>query len=100
MIGIYRIYNSKTGKSYVGSSINITRRLLTQFYLLRKNKSHSPKLQAAFNKHGEQCFLHEVIETCDVTVLADREQYWIRKFDGVKNGYNCSDDTKMRYQRI
>lgn len=50
--GIYRFYNTVTGKSYVGSSKNVAARRTSHLGLLRKGKSHSPKLQAAWTKSG------------------------------------------------
>jgi group I intron endonuclease len=93
MIGIYRIYNVVTKKSYIGSSTNIAKRKIHHFYVLKKNKSHSPKLQSSYNKHGEHSFLHEIIELCAREELINRERYWIEMFDSVNKGYNCSNDT-------
>lgn len=61
---IYQILNVKTNKIYVGSSLQRCGRRKTQhFTTLRKNKHHSSYLQNSFNKHGEENFVFEVIET-------------------------------------
>lgn len=93
MIGIYRIYNIINSKSYVGSSMDIDRRIFHQFYLLKKNKSHSPKLQNAFNKYKKENFITEILKICQKENLERLEEKYIRKFDSVNKGYNCSYDT-------
>jgi group I intron endonuclease len=63
--GVYIIRNIANGKGYIGSTQNsFQARFRSHKSLLRKNKHHSPKLQAAWNKHGEQSFMFEVIKPC------------------------------------
>ena len=54
--GIYAIVNKKSGRSYIGSSINIEKRWKTHLRSLRKNTHHNIFLQRAFNKYGEIVF--------------------------------------------
>ena len=54
--GIYKIVNTVNGKKYVGSAVDIKRRWQAHKLRLRKNNHHSPKLQNAWNKHGESSF--------------------------------------------
>lgn len=57
MIGyIYQILNLVTNQSYVGQTVDINRRRNTHFNNLRKNKHENPKLQASWNKYGENAF--------------------------------------------
>ncbi len=91
--GIYFIKNLVNGKLYVGSSLNITKRLYQYDYLLRHNKCHSPKLQASYNKHGREAFEYGVIQECPEADLKETERYWIDHHNSVNNGYNCSNDT-------
>lgn len=51
--GIYVIVNKKSGRSYIGSSINIEKRWKTHLRHLRKNTHHNIFLQRSFNKYGE-----------------------------------------------
>jgi hypothetical protein len=44
-----------------------------------------PRLQRAWNKHGENNFVFSVLEECSVEMLFQREQYWI---DLKKRDYN------------
>lgn len=56
IMGIYKIVNTVNGKSYVGQSQNIKKRIAEHFRLLRANKHNNPRLQHAFNKYGEDAF--------------------------------------------
>ena len=52
--GIYRIFNVKTNKSYVGSNLRKSFRSRWKQHLnkLNTNKHHSHEMQNAFNKYG------------------------------------------------
>lgn len=92
--GIYRLLNTVTQKSYVGSSLNIQARKYHHFYLLKAGKSHSPKLQNAYNKYGADSFTFETLELCEVSELENCEVKWVVNLDSVQSGYNCSADVK------
>jgi len=88
--GIYQISNYTNNKIYIGSSINITKRIFQQHLnLLRKNKHHSIHLQNHFNKYREEDLLFDVIEKIKRRrneILEDfkekliaKEDYWIKK---------------------
>lgn len=76
--GIYRIQNTKDGKSYVGSALSFSRRWSNHRRHLRQNIHVNPRLQNAWNKYGEDAFIFEVIETdLEATQLVPREQFWL-----------------------
>lgn len=83
--GIYKITNIVNNKIYIGSAINILNRLIRHFWDLRLNTSTCTKLQRAFNKYGEGNFKIDLIETCEIIDLEEREQYYI---DTLKPEYN------------
>ncbi len=93
-IGIYFIKNKSTDKHYIGSSVNIERRIYQHLYLLKIGKCHSPKLQNSFNRHGEESFEFGILEICDLVRLKEREKFWIDNLNSVWGGYNCSNDTE------
>lgn len=72
--GIYCIENKINHKSYIGSSKNLYQRLLKHFALLRHNRHENAHLQNAWNKYGESSFEWSIIETCDTSILTEREQ--------------------------
>lgn len=51
--GVYGILNTATGKWYIGSSIELSKRMGRHLWELRSGRHHSPKLQRSFTKHGE-----------------------------------------------
>ena len=88
MIGIYKITNKISGKSYIGQSNDIERRF--KEHQQKGTVSRIP-LDAAIQKYGKDAFTYEVIEECLVEELNDKEQYYIQLYDTMKNGYNCNE---------
>lgn len=87
--GIYTICNTVNGKQYVGSAVNIERRLHEHRTRLRAGSHHSAKLQRAWLKYGEDSFAFGLIEmVTDKDRLIEREQFWIDSQDAVTGGYN------------
>lgn len=86
--GIYRLtYNNK---HYIGSSVNIKKRIYEHFRLLKRGEHHSYKLQRAYNKYKilpEFTILEEII---DYKHLHKQEEYYINHFNSFKNGYNAT----------
>lgn len=88
---IYRIVCFPTAKIYVGQSKRVQQRQSTHFQKLRKNKHHSQKLQAAFNKYGESAFFAEVIEAnIPPDKINERESHWIAFYNSFRDGYNMT----------
>ena len=77
-------------KSYIGSSINITRRLYTHKKLLTDKKHWIPYFQNSWNKYGESAFEFHVIEYCPKEKLIEREQFYLDIFQTVKYGFNLN----------
>jgi len=100
--GIYLIYNVESNKCYVGSSIDLRRRLLDKHLpSLRSGKHINEHLQSSWKKYGSKSFLFIIVETFDKdTDIKEREQFYMDKIlmankfisEGndfiVKNGYN------------
>lgn len=88
--GIYRIYNTTTNKSYIGSTWkSFKSRWKQHLSKLDNNKHHSHEMQNAFNKYGTDSFVCEILEiVTDRCKLLDREAYYIEKYDSYNNGYN------------
>ena len=86
--GIYCIENAKNHKKYIGQSIDIYQRWYAHKSKLNMNKHHSHHLQQAWNKYGDNCFNFYIIETCDESLLNEREIYWIKYYNTYFDGYN------------
>ena len=57
MIGLYAIVHVPTNKAYVGSSVNIKRRIKEHMTELRYKRHHCAYLQNAWNKYGASQFV-------------------------------------------
>jgi group I intron endonuclease len=75
--GIYKIINKINGDFYIGSSKNILRRKNEHIKKLNSNKHQNTILQRAWNKYGEDNFIFEIVEECELEILFDTEQKYI-----------------------
>lgn len=85
--GVYAILCRASGRQYTGSSADIQKRWRQHKSMLRRGKHHSPPLQNAWNKYGEDAFEFVVLEECAVNLLLELEQHYI---DQCCDGYNCA----------
>lgn len=89
MIGIYIIKNSKNGKVYVGQTTDFAKRVAQHKANVKWRKvSEYNKLYPAMRTEGLNAFTFELIEECPVDKLNEREEYYIKMFDSIENGYN------------
>lgn len=89
--GIYRIRNVVSGRMYVGSAMNMTRREREHWKQLRGGYHHCKFLQRAWKKYGAEAFVFEVVELVpDHSKLIEREQVHIDALSTEKEdrGYN------------
>jgi group I intron endonuclease len=87
--GIYRWVNNVNGKSYIGSALDLNKRL-RYYYSYSHLISHKNKnmlINKALLKYGYSRFSLEVLEYCDKEQLILREQFYI---DNIKPEYNLS----------
>lgn len=88
MIGIYKITKKENGKCYIGQSNNCERRFKEH---QTKGASSRIPVDIAIQKYGKDAFTYEVIEECSIEELNQKEQYWIKYYNSMENGYNCSE---------
>jgi len=83
--GVYRWTNKQNGKTYIGSSINLTNRL-KQYYGKRLTSLKNVSLiYQAILKYGHINFTLEILEYCNKQESIKREQYYL---DLLKPEYN------------
>lgn len=94
--GVYQIYNTKTNKRYIGSSLHVRKRWTQHLHLLRNGKHHSKHLQSAWNKYGEQSFVFECLEYCDPEMVLQLEHKYIIDYNATNRefGYNITEDVE------
>ena len=103
--GIYALECSN--KIYIGSTVNLQRRIHSHFNLLRAGKHHNHYLQRAFDKHGQKAFNAIVLEVLPGAIsseLLQREQEWLDVFVpwNPVEGYNihATADSAARIGRL
>lgn len=93
MAVIYRITNMANDRYYIGSAESFARREWQHKYDLRKGKHKNPRLQAAWNKYGEEMFVFEVLEEVpEGEATFDRENVYLHEHVGKPECYNINTD--------
>lgn len=108
--GVYQIYNPINEKRYIGSSIDIVKRLKEHRRNLIAQRHHNQHLQNAWNKYGD-LLEFKPLEYCEPDRLLELEQQYIdyydsanRKFgynidsiaDHARPGFHLSEETKQK----
>lgn len=94
---IYCIFSKEKMIPYIGSTVNLQRRIQRHREGLRKNSHFSKYLQRVFNKYSKDDIWIFVIEECDELNIQDKERFWIEYFDSIQNGFNASYDTQRNF---
>lgn len=88
---IYVITNDINGKQYVGKTTdtieNRFKKHLEEYSRIRCEKR---PLYSAMNKYGIEHFSVRQLEECDLSILNEREQYWINQLKTYQDGYNAT----------
>lgn len=85
MVGIYKITKKSNGKSYIGQSNDINRRIEEHKY------KNDLAIDKAIQKYGIESFTYEILEECTLDELDEKETYWIAYYNTYKgSGYNCN----------
>ncbi|MBQ9391951.1 MAG: GIY-YIG nuclease family protein [Lachnospiraceae bacterium] len=91
MLGhIYKVTNKINNKVYIGQTIQSVK---DRWYRhCGKSGISEAEMNTHFKrailKYGKENFILETIETCDVALLDEKEQYYIKLYDSYNNGYN------------
>ena len=80
---IYGILNKVSGKYYIGSAVNFSKRKSRHLKLLRENKHHSYLLQKEWDENLFDFIILEKV--LGKELLTEREQWWI---DNTNSFYN------------
>lgn len=107
--GIYKIANKVTDNFYVGSAVNLSKRISNHKSDLQRGTHKNPILQNVFNKYGIDKLSFEVIEIVkDKNKLIEREQHYIdtlipkyniRKIANSNLGLKWSKETKLKMSK-
>lgn len=107
--GVYIIQNKANSKVYIGASVNIRDRLSMHKLKLKKGVHHNIHLQSSFDKHGQESFDFDLLETCEESLIFSQENYWCNVLNSHDRRYgynidptnpigksNISEETKLR----
>lgn len=86
--GIYLWTNLISNNKYVGSSVNLSRRLKDYFnksYLESELKKNNSLIYKALLKYGYANFKLDILELCDSKFIIEKEQFYL---DNLKLKYN------------
>lgn len=87
---IYKIVNDVNDKVYIGQTAGSMVERYKQHLKNVNQKRHQEKLYQAMREIGVEHFHQELIEEANEKELDEKERYWIRFYDSLKNGYNMT----------
>lgn len=102
--GVY-VITAPSGRQYVGSAVNFKSRWSVHRHHLQAGTHHSRKLQAAWNKYGEQltfdrlliCAREHVVMYEQLAIDALRPALNVAPMAGSSLGYRHTEETKARF---
>jgi len=86
-IGVYKITCLSNERFYIGSSVDVDRRIRQHRNSLLNNAHYNKHLQRAWDKYGQDSFVFEQILECTLDKLRVSEKWMI---DQLKPMFNCS----------
>ena len=92
LMWIYKITNIQNNKVYIGQSIRPINQRFQRHINDALNNILDTHFARAIKKYGKENFVIEEIDTANTQEeLNKKEQYWIKYYDSVINGYNETD---------
>ena len=89
---IYKITNIQNNKVYIGQTIRPIEQRFHRHLSDALNNILDTHFARAIRKYGKDSFIIEEIDTAQTQdELNQKEQYWIRYYNSVKDGYNETD---------
>ena len=89
---IYKITNIQNNKVYIGQTIRPVEQRFHRHINDALNNILDTHFARAIRKYGKESFIIEVIDTANSQEeLNQKEQYWIRFYNSVNEGYNETD---------
>lgn len=92
MYYIYKLTNLQTNKIYIGKTTRTLEERLKEHEFYANNEEHNTHLARSIRKYGINNFKIEVLDTAfSEKELNEKEQFWIKKYNTIQNGYNLTD---------
>lgn len=87
---IYCAHCIFTGKKYIGQTKQKLCNRIANHFVDANKPSPKGKFYRALKKYGRNGFIWGIIEECDLSILNNKEIFWIAEYKTVENGYNLS----------
>ena len=93
--GVYMLINNITKKIYIGSSLNLTKRMVSYYYYTNSDKLSKSVIIRAMKKHRLENFSLGILEFCkkDSKVCLNLEQKWLDKYKPEYNVLNVAGNS-------
>lgn len=89
---VYKITNIQNNKVYIGQTIRPVEQRFHRHINDAMNNILDTHFARAIRKYGKDSFKIEIIDTATTQEeLNEKEQYWIRYYDAINQGYNETD---------
>ena len=88
---IYKIINDVNNKVYIGMTtrtLDVRKSGYLKVYNNPNARDYNYKICRAMRKIGFDHFMFTEVESCNDEKLPEREKYYIKLYDSIKNGYN------------
>ena len=87
---IYSVMCKVNGRRYVGQTTTNLEKRWRNHITASRQKKNDYAFYKDLNRYGVGMFVIREIEEVDITMLDERERYWISEFDTLENGYNSN----------
>lgn len=89
---IYKITNIQNGKIYIGQTIRSIEQRFKRHIADALNGNLDTHFARAIRKYGKDNFKLELVCSCSSHKdMCEKEQYWIRYYNSIEDGYNETD---------
>ena len=89
---IYKITNIQNNKAYIGQTIRPIKDRFHRHINDAMNNILDTHFARAIRKYGKESFIIETIDSANSqSELNEKEQYWIRYYNSINEGYNETD---------
>lgn len=95
--GIYSWQCQVNGKRYIGQSKDIHKRKEDHLKSLQSKSHINSKLQNDWNIFGEKFFTFEILNICSEDMLNHLEDFYIKKYNSIDDGYNIASGSLRCY---
>lgn len=97
--GVYKGICRPTTKLYIGSSVNVHKRVGEHISRLRRSIHPNPHLQNAWDTYGEAEFEWELIEETTIDEMLTAEQYYLDQYQAYDRrfGFNTRTQAESNY---